>query len=203
MLDIPFSRRQWLGASTFGCGCMLASSSGFAKDRSSVPDGYTPPEPVTDLSKAPGMRSRLVEGVNGQARSFAVILGKGDEIMSGMTAFAKHEQIKAAHFSGIGAIEHGLFGWFDRERKAYRNLPVSDQAEVASLVGDIGLVNGTPAVHIHAVVILSDGTARGGHLLHANVWPTLEVFLTDYPTPLVKEFDAATDLELFHPEAQG
>jgi uncharacterized protein len=96
-----------------------------------------------------------------------------------------------------------LFGWFDKEVEAYRNLPVNDQAEVASLVGDIGLVSGAPSVHIHAVVILADGTARGGHLLRANVWPTLEVFLTDYPTPLLKKLDTATDLDLFHPEARG
>jgi hypothetical protein len=39
--------------------------------------------------------------------------------------------------------------------------------------------------------------------LQANVWPTLEVFLTDYPAPLLKELDAATDLYLFHPEGRG
>jgi len=81
-----------------------------------------------------------------------------------MTAFARHEQIEAAHFSAIGAIEGG-------------------------------------AVHIHAVVVLPEGTARGGHPLHANVWPSLEVFLTDYPTPLLKELEPTTDLDLFQPEA--
>jgi len=118
-----------------------------------------------------------------------------------MTAFAQRERLVAAPFTAIGAIESGLFGWFDKQYKAYRNLPVNEQAEVASLVGDIGLVNGKPAVHIHAVVVPSDGTARGGHILHATVWPTLEVFLTAYPTPLMKELDPATDLELFEPEA--
>jgi hypothetical protein len=63
------------------------------------------------------------------------------------------------------------------------------------------LVNGKPAVHIHAVVVPRDGIARGGHVLHATVWPTLEVFPTAYPTPLTKELDPATDLDLFEPEA--
>jgi predicted DNA-binding protein with PD1-like motif len=44
---------------------------------------------------------------------------------------------------------------------------VNEQAEVASLVGDIGLVDGKPAVHIRAVVVPKDGIARGGHLLQA------------------------------------
>ena len=94
---------------------------------------------------APGLRSKLIEGAKGQTRSYAVILGKGDEVMSGLTAFAQREQLAAAHFTGIGAIENGLFGWFDKQHNAYRNLPLNEQAEVASLVGDIGLVNGRPA----------------------------------------------------------
>jgi hypothetical protein len=37
--------------------------------------------------------------------------------------------------------------------------------------------------------------------LQATVWPTLEVFLTAYPAPLMKELDPATDLDLFELEA--
>ena len=111
MPAIPFSRRQWLGVSALGCGCALASSGGFAAGAAAapIPPGYTPPESVTDLSKAPGLRSKLLKGGEGQTRSYAVILGKGDEIMSGMTAFARRERLQAAHFTAIsGAIERGL-----------------------------------------------------------------------------------------------
>jgi predicted DNA-binding protein with PD1-like motif len=202
MLTYPLSRRQWLGFSALGCGCVLGSSAAFSEAASTlVPVGYTPPQPVTDLTKAPRLQAKLTGGAEGQVRSYAVIFGKGDEIMSGMTAFAQRERLVAAHFTAIGAIESGLFGWFDKQYKAYRNLPVNEQAEVASLVGDIGLVDGKPAVHIHAVVVPKDGIARGGHLLQATVWPTLEVFLTAYPAPLMKELDPATDLDLFELEA--
>ena len=201
MMSYSLSRRQWVSFSTLGCGCVLGASAAFGQAASPVPSGYTSPQPVTDLTKAPGMRAKLIGGAEGQVRSYVVIFGEGDEIMSGMTALAQRERLVAAHFTAIGAIESGLFGWFDKRYKAYRNLPVNEQAEVASLVGDIGLVNGKPAVHIHAVVIPSDGTARGGHILHATVWPTLEVFLTAYPTPLMKERHPATDLDLFEPEA--
>jgi hypothetical protein len=64
MPAIPFSRRQWLGVSALGCGCALASSGGFAAGAAAapIPPGYTPPESVTDLSKAPGLRSKLLKG---------------------------------------------------------------------------------------------------------------------------------------------
>jgi hypothetical protein len=48
-------------------------------------------------------------------------------------------------------------------------------------------------------MVLFFNKARG----RANFWPTLEVFLTDYPAPLLKELDVATDLYLFQPEARG
>lgn len=164
---------------------MLGASAAFAAS-TPVPAGYTPPEPVTDLTKAPGLQARLIGGPT-----------QGCEAM----AFAQRERLVAANFTAIGAIESGLFGWFDEQYKAYRNLPVNEQAEVASRIGDIGLVDDKPALHIHAVVVPKDGIARGGHVLHATVWPTLEVFLTAYPTPLTKELDPATDLYLFEPEA--
>ena len=45
--------------------------------------------------------------------------------------------------------------------------PITQQVEVISLVGDIGLVNRKPVVHAHGVVGLEDGTTRGGHIISA------------------------------------
>jgi predicted DNA-binding protein with PD1-like motif len=39
---------------------------------------------------------------------------------------------------------------------------------------------------------------RGGHILEAVAWPTLELFFTTYPAPLVKERDDETNLFLFN-----
>jgi len=41
-------------------------------------------------------------------------------------------------------------------------------------------------LHLHAVLGLSDGTTRGGHLLEAEVWPTLEVIIRETPAVLRK-----------------
>lgn len=44
-------------------------------------------------------------------------------------------------------------------------------------------VNRKPSVYTDAVVGLCDGTTGGGHLLEADVWPTLELTLTEEPLP--------------------
>ena len=117
--------------------------------------------------------------------------------MSGLTELAEHENIQAAQISAIGAFQHAVFAWFDEGRKAFRNVPINRQVEACSVLGDIGLVAGKPAVHVHGVVALPTGETRGGHMLEAYVWPTLELFLTAFPEPLVKVQDNETGLALF------
>jgi predicted DNA-binding protein with PD1-like motif len=66
-----------------------------------------------------------------------------------------------------------------------------------SLIGDVGVVNGAPQIHAHGAVGFPDGQVRGGHMLEAIVWPTLELFFTAYRAPLIKTHDAETNLFLF------
>jgi uncharacterized protein len=67
---------------------------------------------------------------------------------------------------------------------------------VLSLVGDIALKDDGPQVHAHVVLGKADGTAHGGHVLEAHVWPTLEVVLTESPKHLHRKFDPETGLAL-------
>lgn len=180
------------------CGYLAAGGLALGlSEEKPVPKGYTAPGPVTNLGRAPGLQSRLMaENANGE-RTYAVIFAKGDEIMSGLTEFAVREKLVAGHFSAIGALESARFGWFDRAQKAYRNIPIDHQVELISLIGDVGLVNGAPQIHAHGAVGSPDGQVRGGHVLEAIVWPTLELFFTAYRTPLIKTHDSETSLSLF------
>src|SRR5690349_18576405 len=117
-------------------------------------------------------------------RTFAVIFETGDEVVSGLTRFAEEQNLTASRFTAIGAFSRAVLGYFDWEQKDYSRIPVAEQVEVLSLIGDVALDAGRPKVHAHVVLGLRDGTARGGHLLEAHVRPTLEVVLTESPTYL-------------------
>ena len=160
--------------------------------------GYTRPGPVTERGRAPGFQSRLVSEIPGVEKSYAVVFAKGDEILSGLTEFAIRENFTAGSFTAIGALQSARFGWFDRKRKAYRHIPINEQVELVSLIGNVALVKGTPQVHAHGGVGFCSGEMRGGHLLEAIAWPTLELFFTTWSTPLIKEHDDETDLSLFN-----
>jgi len=192
------SRRQWVGSGLAACGYLAAGGLVLSQSQAvSAPNGYTQPGPVTDRGRAPGLQTRLIaENSNGE-KTYALIFAKGDEILSGLTEFAEREKLTAGSFTAIGALQSARFGWFDSAHKAYRDIPVEQQVELISLIGDVGLVNGAPQIHTHGAVGLPDGQVRGGHLLQAIVWPTVELFFTAYPTTLVKTRDDETDLFLF------
>ena len=142
------------------------------------------------------MKSKLLATAAGQ-RNFAVIFDTGDEVMAGLQAFAQEQHLKGSHFSAIGACRSVTLGYFEWDTRQYRSLPVEEQVEVLSLVGDVSLApDGQPRVHAHIVVGKSDGTAHGGHLLRAAVRPTLEVILTESPTHLQRQLDPEAGIPL-------
>ncbi|HET9492231.1 MAG TPA: PPC domain-containing DNA-binding protein [Methylomirabilota bacterium] len=128
--------------------------------------------------------------------TIALIFDKGDEVIDTLTAFAKERALTAAHFTAIGALSDVVLGYFDRSRKDYKRIPITEQVEVLSLVGDIALDGQTPRVHAHVVVGDAAGRAHGGHLIEGHVWPTLELILTESPRPLRRKTDRDTGLAL-------
>jgi hypothetical protein len=134
-------------------------------------------------------------------RTWALIFDKGDEPVTGLTAFAKAQMLGGAHFTAIGAFSEVTLGYFDRAARDYKKIPLHEQVEVLSLIGDVALDRGEPKVHAHVVVGRADGEARGGHLLQARVWPTLEVVLVESPRHLRRRHDPETGLALIDPAA--
>lgn len=132
-------------------------------------------------------------------KTFALIFDKGDEVIQETTAFARRERLTAAHFTAIGAFTDAVLGYFDPALKDYRRIPVTEQVEVLTLAGDIAIKDGEPKVHAHVVLGGSDGSTRGGHLLEAHVWPTLELVLTESPAELRRRSDPETGLALIDP----
>jgi predicted DNA-binding protein with PD1-like motif len=145
------------------------------------------------------MQSKLLHEENGK-RTFAVILQKGDEAMRCLQDFALKERLGGAQITAIGALSSAKLAYFDWESKRYQPIPVNEQVEVASLVGDIAVgPDGKPSVHAHAVLGRRDGTAMAGHLQEGHVRPTLEIIITESPVHLCKVKDAESGLALISP----
>ncbi len=129
-------------------------------------------------------------------KTYALIFDKGDEVMGLLTDFARRYDLGGSHFTAIGALSDLVIGYFDRNEKEYKKIPIREQVEVLSLMGDVAFKDDKPNVHAHIVVGKSDGTAHGGHILEAHVWPILELIITESPRHLHRFLDRETGLAL-------
>jgi hypothetical protein len=145
------------------------------------------------------MRARLLDSTAGR-RTFALVFDAGEEVTEGLLRLAREERLRGSHFSGIGALQEVVLGYWDREAKDYRRIPIREQVEVLSLLGNLALgPDGAPKLHAHLVVGKADGSAYGGHLLEGHVEPTLELVVRESPSHLQRRLDPATGLPLLVP----
>jgi predicted DNA-binding protein with PD1-like motif len=144
------------------------------------------------------MKSTLLHEHDG-LRTYALVLGTGDEAMAALRTFAAEQQLRATQFTAIGAFSRVVVAYFDWTAKAYRRTSIDEQVEVLSLVGDITLGERDRNVHAHVVIGKADMTAHGGHLFEGYVRPTLEIVLTELPAHLHRRFDRESGLNLISP----
>ena len=130
------------------------------------------------------MKFRVIEDAD--VVTYVMVCDPGDEAVSALAQFARAEDLEAAQITAVGAFERAVVGWFDRAARKYRHIPVDEQCEVLSLIGDVAVGPDGPVVHVHVVLGLADGTTRGGHLIEGRVFPTLEVVVREAPAQLRK-----------------
>jgi predicted DNA-binding protein with PD1-like motif len=163
-------------------------------------DEYVKPGQIVAKDAAPGMKVKLLNETGRGHKVFLVVFNRGDDVLSGLTAFAEKNNITFAHFTGMGALSSTRIGCYDRAKEMYHIIPVKGQAETVSFIGNITLFNGKPIVHVHLAVSQSDGLVHGGHLFQGIVWPTLEIMVTVEPISIYKKKEADTGFALTDPD---
>ncbi len=132
------------------------------------------------------MQSKVVSKP-GETRVWIAVLEAGEEAKASLLEIAKREEIEDASFVALGAFAKATVAYFDWQEKKYRDIPVDEQVEVITLVGDIMPdEKGKPSLHAHTVLGRSDGSTRGGHLQEGHVRPTLEITITETPAHLTR-----------------
>ncbi len=140
------------------------------------------------------MRSKLLNA--DPPITYAVVLDTGDEVIGELGKFVREQEVEAASLTAIGAFSRAVLGYFQWETKQYKKIPIGEQVEVLSLLGDVAVGDQGPTLHLHAVLGKADGSVVGGHLIEAHVRPTLEVILIQPPSYLRKRKDPETGLAL-------
>jgi len=131
---------------------------------------------------------------------FLIKLERGEKVIATLQDFCARRGIKGGFLWGLGAIKNTDIGYYDLGKREYffKNFP--EDREVASMQGNIALVDGAPFIHLHAVLSAMDEglSCVGAHIKEAEVAVTLEVYLTPFAVPLSRQFDDETGLKLLN-----
>jgi len=172
-------------------GMALAASSYVAAQQ----DDYIRPGPVVRKGLAPKMR---VKQLSKSPRSFQVVMGRGDDVMSGMTEFADRYNLKSSQVTAVAGLNPLLLGWGDPSpnSKGFKKIPVNEEVETVINGNITPDRDGKPRFHGHLICVYPDGHTAGGHMIEAHVGLTFEAMVTELET----DPDAKWDKE---PEGRG
>ena len=130
------------------------------------------------------------------ADEFVCRLDHGADWRAEIESLADAEDIDAAVFYGLGAVEDAEVWFYDQERMEYDSMVFAEPLEVAACVGNVSWLEGERFAHTHAVLSRPDGEAIAGHLNSATVWAG-ELYVRAFDERLERVHDEPTDLDLW------
>ncbi len=128
--------------------------------------------------------------------SYVIRLEKEDELIASLRGFVEKESITGGFFYGLGAVRDVSLGYFDVEKKEYKEKTFAEDFELTSLVGDVSFAGEKIIVHAHVTLADKDFKVRAGHLNSAKVTATAEVVFHPLQGRLEKKVDPQTGLNL-------
>ena len=154
---------------------ILAMAGGAMAQQAAKPEG-----PASD--PAPGIKAT---DLSAPTRRVEIIMSKGDNVIAGLTQWAEKNNVKLADFTAVGAFGKATLGWFDPDKRKFKEFPFTEEMEIASLTGNIRPDrNGKPNVHVHCVTTTGDGIAHAGHLVEGTISLTLQLYMNiEEPLP--------------------
>ncbi|MDQ2056142.1 MULTISPECIES: PPC domain-containing DNA-binding protein [Halobellus] len=130
------------------------------------------------------------------SREFLLRLETGADWRTEIEEFAALEEIDAAWFQAMGAVQDAEVWFYDQEDKEYHSVTFDEPLEVAACVGNVSYLDGERFAHTHAVLSRPSGQSLAGHLNAATVFAG-EVYLRAFEEGLEREHHELTDLDLW------
>jgi len=130
------------------------------------------------------------------AREFVARLEHGKDWRGQIEDFADAEDIDAAFFFGLGAVQDAVLSFYDQDDKEYRDIEFDEPLEVVPAVGNISWLNDERFAHTHVTLSRDDGSVVAGHLDSATTFAG-ELYVREFDTELDRQHDETTDLDLW------
>jgi predicted DNA-binding protein with PD1-like motif len=129
-------------------------------------------------------------------REFVARLGHGEDWRAEIESLAADEDVDAAWFVAMGAVQDATVWFYDQSELEYREVKFDEPLEVAACVGNVSWLDGDRFAHTHAVLSRESGQTLAGHLDSATVFAG-ELYMRTFEDELRREHDEPTDLDLW------
>jgi predicted DNA-binding protein with PD1-like motif len=123
-------------------------------------------------------------------------IDKDENLFTSLESWAKENNIKSGHLSGIGALKDVELGFYHLDKKQYDRKVFPKEAELLSLEGNLTYLEGKPFFHIHTVLGDEEFRAYGGHLFSATVAVTCEINFREFDQDISREMNKEIGLNL-------
>lgn len=127
---------------------------------------------------------------------YVLRLDDKEELIEAITAFAEKNGIASGVFWGIGAAEKATIAFYEIADKKYLEKHVAERLEIASVTGNIAMLDGKTTIHAHGVFSDSAMKAQAGHVKALTVSPTCEIFLIAFSDSINRAYDEKSGLNL-------
>jgi predicted DNA-binding protein with PD1-like motif len=124
-------------------------------------------------------------------------LETGDDVHASLATVAAEHGVGGGWLTGVGAARDVELGYYDLERREYDRTAIEGEVEIAPATGSLGVLDGKPFVHLHAVVSDRRCVPRAGHLFRAVTAATIEFVLLVAKAPIERTRDEGTGLNLW------
>jgi len=125
-------------------------------------------------------------------------LGYGSDVLEEITTICTNRDVKLGRIAAIGAVKKARIGYYNQEKREYRFTDLDFPLEIANLIGNISLKDGSPFVHAHVTLVDKTGKAYGGHLAPGTVVFACEFVIEAFDgPPFNRSYDDKTGLSLW------
>ncbi len=127
---------------------------------------------------------------------YVVRLFPGENAHEAFVKFAQKEGIKGASITGLGAVKDIELGYLHLEEKKFHFTKHEGMYELVGMNGNIAIVDGEPAAHIHAAFSDDNHLVIGGHVKSMTVAVAIEAHVIPHGVEIKKGLDEFSGLNM-------
>ena len=134
----------------------------------------------------------------GDGKRIVARLAHGGDLIDEILAVAGEHHIEIGQCWAIGAVKRARLAYYDQDGKGYWEFALDRHLEIVSLIGNVSLRDGRPAVHAHAAFADDEGHMFGGHVAAGCEIFACELLLVEFSGEILeREHDEVTGLPLW------